>query len=138
MTYASSVILVSWKRTYDQLAQLEVHMDDFMAALREVEASAIREVFVEVPDVRWEDVGGLHAVKERLKEAVEWPLTFANFYKKAGINPPKGILLSGAPGCGKTLIAKAIANESQVNFLSVKGPALMSKYLWGFLQGCGK
>jgi len=114
---------------YDQLAQLEVHMDDFLAALREVEASAIREVFVEVPDVRWEDVGGLHEVKERLKEAVEWPLKFAHLFKKAGIKPPKGILLAGAPGCGKTLIAKAIANESQVNFLSVKGPALMSKYV---------
>jgi transitional endoplasmic reticulum ATPase len=114
---------------YEQLAQLEVHMDDFLAALREVEASAIREVFVEVPDVRWEDVGGLQTVKERLKEAVEWPLKYAHLFKKAGIKPPKGILLAGAPGCGKTLIAKAIANESRVNFLSVKGPALMSKYV---------
>ena len=114
---------------YEQLAQLEVHMDDFLAALREVEPSAIREVFVEVPDVRWEDVGGLKAVKERLKEAVEWPLKYAHLFKKAGIKPPKGILLSGPPGCGKTLLAKAIATESRVNFLSVKGPALMSKYV---------
>jgi transitional endoplasmic reticulum ATPase len=114
---------------YEQLAQLEVHMDDFLAALREVEPSAIREVFVEVPDVRWEDVGGLKAVKERLKEAVEWPLTYAHIFKQAGIKPPKGILLSGPPGCGKTLLAKAIATESQVNFLSVKGPALISKYV---------
>jgi transitional endoplasmic reticulum ATPase len=114
---------------YEQLAQLEVHMDDFLAALREVEPSAIREVFVEVPDVRWEDVGGLKAVKERLKEAVEWPLKYAHLFKQAGIKPPKGILLSGAPGCGKTLLAKAIATESRVNFLSVKGPALMSKYV---------
>jgi transitional endoplasmic reticulum ATPase len=114
---------------YEQLAQLEVHMDDFLAALREVDASAIREVFVEVPDVRWDDVGGLKSVKERLKEAVEWPLKYAHLFKKAGIKPPKGILLSGPPGCGKTLIAKAIATESQVNFLSVKGPALMSKYV---------
>jgi len=114
---------------YEQLAQLEVHMDDFLAALREVEPSAIREVFVEVPDVRWEDVGGLRAVKERLKEAVEWPLKYAHIFKQVGIRPPKGILLSGAPGCGKTLLAKAIANESRVNFLSVKGPALMSKYV---------
>ncbi len=114
---------------YEQLAQLEVHMDDFLAALREVDASAIREVFVEVPDVRWEDVGGLKSVKDRLKEAVEWPLKYAHLFKKAGIKPPKGILLAGAPGCGKTLIAKAIATESQVNFLSVKGPALMSKYV---------
>ncbi|MBM4286305.1 MAG: CDC48 family AAA ATPase [Deltaproteobacteria bacterium] len=114
---------------FEQLAQLEVHMDDFLAALREVEPSAIREVFVEVPDVRWEDVGGLTAVKERLKEAVEWPLKYAHIFKKAGIKPPKGILLSGPPGCGKTLLAKAIATESRVNFLSVKGPALMSKYV---------
>ena len=101
---------------YEQLAQLEVHMEDFLAALREVEPSAIREVFVEVPDVRWEDVGGLRAVKERLKEAVEWPLKYAHLFKKAGIKPPKGILLSGPPGCGKTLLAKAIATESRVNF----------------------
>jgi transitional endoplasmic reticulum ATPase len=114
---------------YEQLAQLEVHMEDFLAALREVEPSAIREVFVEVPDVRWEDVGGLGAVKAHLKEAVEWPLKYARIFKEAGIKPPKGILLSGAPGCGKTLLAKALANESQVNFLSVKGPALMSKYV---------
>ncbi|MDP3182074.1 MAG: CDC48 family AAA ATPase [Desulfobaccales bacterium] len=114
---------------YEQLAQLEVNMDDFLGALREVEPSAIREVFVEVPDVRWEDVGGLRAVKERLKEAVEWPLKYAHIFKRAGIKPPKGILLSGPPGCGKTLLAKAIATESRVNFISVKGPALMSKYV---------
>jgi transitional endoplasmic reticulum ATPase len=114
---------------YEQLAKLEVHMDDFLSALREVEASAIREVFVEVPDVRWQDVGGLKIVKERLKEAVEWPLKYSRFFKKAGIKPPKGILLSGPPGCGKTLLAKAIATESGVNFISVKGPALMSKYV---------
>jgi len=114
---------------YEQLAKLEVHREDFLAALREVEPSAIREVFVEVPDVRWQDVGGLRTAKERLKEAVEWPLKYAHIFKQAGIKPPKGILLSGPPGCGKTLLAKAIANESRVNFLSVKGPALMSKYV---------
>ncbi|HZE22002.1 MAG TPA: AAA family ATPase, partial [Desulfobaccales bacterium] len=114
---------------YEQLAQLEVHMDDFLAALREVEPSAIREVFVEVPDVRWEDVGGLQEVKARLKEAVEWPLKYAHLYKQAGIKAPKGVLLSGPPGVGKTMLAKAIANESRVNFLAVKGPALLSKYV---------
>jgi len=114
---------------YELLAKLEVHMDDFLLALREVEASAIREVFVEVPDVRWEEVGGLKPVKERLKEAVEWPLKYAHLYKKAGVRPPKGLLLTGPPGCGKTLVAKAVANESQVNFISVKGPALMSKFV---------
>lgn len=114
---------------YDQLAKLEVQMDDFLAALREVEPSAIREVFVEVPDVGWADVGGLEQVKKRLVEAVEWPLKYAYLYEKAGISPPKGILLSGPPGCGKTLLAKAIARESSVNFISVKGPALLSKYV---------
>jgi len=114
---------------YEQLAALEVHMDDYRAALREVEPSAIREVFVEVPNVRWEDVGGLDAVKESLVEAVEWPLKFPRLFDQAGIKPPKGILLSGSPGCGKTLMAKAIANETHVNFISVKGPALLSKYV---------
>jgi transitional endoplasmic reticulum ATPase len=114
---------------YEQLAKLEVYMDDFLSALREVEPSAIREVFVEIPDVRWEDVGGLGEVKRRLVEAVEWPLKFPNLFKKAGINPPKGILLSSPPGCGKTLLAKAMANESKVNFITVKGPALLSKYV---------
>ena len=114
---------------YEQLAKLEVRMDDFLDALREVEPSATREVFVEVPDVRWEDVGGLAQVKQRLVEAVEWPLQYAELFAKAGIRPPKGILLTGPPGCGKTLLAKAIASESRVNFISVKGPALLSKYV---------
>ena len=114
---------------YERLAELEVHMDDFLAALREVEPSAIREVFVEVPDVHWHDVGGLGAVKERLIEAVEWPLKYSHLFLEAGVKPPKGILLSGPPGCGKTMLAKAIATESQVSFISVKGPALLSKYV---------
>lgn len=114
---------------YERLAMLEVTMDDFTTALKEVEPSAIREVFVEVPDVRWEDVGGHSTLKERLIEAVEWPLSYPEIFTEAGVKPPKGILLSGPPGCGKTLIAKAIANESKVNFISVKGPALISKYV---------
>lgn len=114
---------------YEQIAKLEVHMDDFSAALREVEPSAIREVFVEVPNVRWQDVGGLSETKARLLEAVEWPLQFPELFTRAGIKPPKGILLTGPPGCGKTLLAKAIATESKVNFIAVKGPALLSKYV---------
>jgi len=114
---------------YEQLAKLEVHMDDFLASLREVEPSAIREVFVEVPDVRWQDVGGLEEVKVHLIEAVQWPLKYPHLFEEAGIKPTKGILISGPPGCGKTLLAKAIANESGVNFISVKGPALLSKYV---------
>ena len=114
---------------YEQLTKLEVGKEDFIDALREVEPSATREVFVEVPDVHWEDVGGLEQIKQRLIEAVEWPLQHAELFAEAGIRPPKGILLTGPPGCGKTMLAKAIANESQVNFISVKGPALLSKYI---------
>jgi transitional endoplasmic reticulum ATPase len=114
---------------YEQLAQLEVHMDDFLSALKEVEPSAIREVFVEIPDIRWEDVGGHKNIKDRLIESVEWPLQYPRLFEEAGTKPPRGILLSGPPGCGKTLLAKAIANESKVNFISVKGPALLSKYV---------
>ena len=114
---------------YETLMKLEVTMDNFLEAMKEVEPSAIREVFVEVPDVKWEDVGGLENIKEELKEAVEWPLKHSAIFKKANTNPPKGILLYGAPGTGKTLLAKAVANESGVNFISVKGPELISKYV---------
>ena len=114
---------------YEQLVKLEVRMADFLAALRDIEPSAIREVFVEVPDVRWQDVGGLTNVRARLEEAVEWPLKYANLFETAAVTAPKGILLTGPPGCGKTLIVKAIATESHVNFISVKGPAILSKYV---------
>ena len=114
---------------YETLLKLEVTMDNFLEAMKEVEPSAIREVFVEVPDVKWEDVGGLGNIKEELKEAVEWPLEYSDVFKKANTNPPKGILLYGTPGTGKTLLAKAVANESGVNFISVKGPSLISKFV---------
>jgi transitional endoplasmic reticulum ATPase len=114
---------------YELLAQLEVTMDDFQNALHEVEPSAIREVFVETPDVRWEDVGGLEDVKQRLREAVEWPMKYAELFRSFHLSPTKGLLLSGPPGCGKTLIAKALAAETEVNFIAVKGPELMSMYV---------
>ncbi len=114
---------------YDTLMQLQVSMDDFMEALKEVEPSAIREVFTEVPDVRWDDVGGLEGVKRVLKETIEWPLKYGDLFKQAGTSPSKGILLYGPPGSGKTLLAKAVASESEVNFISVKGPELMSKWV---------
>jgi len=114
---------------YERLAKLEVHMEHFMGAMQDVEPSAIREVFVEIPNVHWEDLGGLAEVRERLQEAVEWPLQYPQLFAQAGMHPPKGILLAGLPGCGKTLLAKAIATESRVNFISVKGPALLSKYV---------
>jgi transitional endoplasmic reticulum ATPase len=114
---------------YETLMELQVTMDNFYEAMAEVEPSAIREFFVEVPDVKWEDVGGLEHIKEELKETIEWPLKYPNVFKKANTQPPKGILLHGAPGTGKTLLAKAVANESGVNFISVKGPSLISKYV---------
>ncbi len=114
---------------YETLMKLEVTMDNFGDAMKEVEPSAIREFFVEVPDVKWEDVGGLEKIKEELKEAVEWPLKYSAVFKKAGAKPPKGILLYGEPGTGKTLLAKAVASQTGVNFISVKGPSLISKFV---------
>jgi len=114
---------------YETLLELEISSENFTEALKEVEPSAIREFFVEVPDVGWEDVGGLENVKQQLMEAIEWPLKYPEIFEKANTRPPKGILLHGPPGTGKTLVAKAVANESGVNFISVKGPALMSKFL---------
>jgi len=114
---------------YETLLELEVTMDDFLEALKEIGPSAIREVFVEVPDVKWEDIGGLREVKDALMEAVEWPLKYPEIFEKARTNPPKGIMLHGVPGVGKTLIAKAAATESEVNFIAVSGPSLMSKYV---------
>jgi transitional endoplasmic reticulum ATPase len=114
---------------YETLLKLEVTMDNFLEGMKEVEPSAIREVFVEVPDVKWSDVGGLENIKQELKEAVEWPLKYPDVFKKANANPPKGILLYGKPGTGKTLLAKAVANESGVNFISIKGPQLISRYV---------
>jgi transitional endoplasmic reticulum ATPase len=114
---------------YETLMELQVTMDNFLEAMKEVEPSAIREFFIEVPDVKWDDVGGLDHIKEELKEAIEWPLKHSDLFKKVNTHPPKGILLYGAPGTGKTLLAKAVANESGVNFISVKGPSLISKYV---------
>ena len=114
---------------YDTLMKLQITTDNFFEAMKEVEPSAIREVFVEVPDVKWDDVGGLENIKQELKEAVEWPLKYSDIFKKADTTPPKGILLYGQPGTGKTLLAKAVATESGVNFISIKGPQLISKYV---------
>jgi transitional endoplasmic reticulum ATPase len=114
---------------YELLLELEVTMDDFLEALKEVEPSAIREVFTEIPDVKWNDVGGLEEIKRVLKETIEWPLKYPELFKQANTNPAKGLLLTGLPGTGKTLLAKAVASESGVNFISVKGPALLSKWV---------
>jgi transitional endoplasmic reticulum ATPase len=113
----------------DAMAAVEVEMKHFEAAYGEIELSTTRDVFSEIPDVAWEDVGGLEEVKQSLREAVEWPLNHAERFKAAGIRPPKGVLLVGAPGTGKTLIAKALAAQCRVNFISVKGPELLSKWV---------
>ncbi len=111
------------------LDRMEVTMDDFIEALKEVHPSAVREVFIEIPNVTYDEVGGLHEVIQELREAVEWPLKNPDAFKRMGITPPKGILLFGPPGCGKTLIAKAVATESEANFISIKGPELLSKWV---------
>ncbi|MFX1501010.1 MAG: CDC48 family AAA ATPase [Promethearchaeota archaeon] len=111
------------------LEQIEVTREDFEEALKEVLPSGIREVFVEVPNVTWDQVGGLDELKQKLIEAVEWPLSHPNIFNRMGITPPKGILLYGPPGCGKTLLARAVATESKANFISIKGPELLSKWV---------
>jgi transitional endoplasmic reticulum ATPase len=111
------------------LEKMEVCMDDFKEAIRDIEPSALREIYVEVPEVSWDEVGGLQEVKDRLKESVEWPLTKPELFEHFGIKPPRGIVLFGAPGTGKTLLAKAIANEAQANFISIKGPEMISKWV---------
>src|ERR687897_385749 len=113
----------------DIINKIIVTMEDFMDVIKEMEPSAMREVFVEVPDIKWDDVGGLGDVKQELMEAVEWPLKYQGIFTYADATPPKGILLYGPPGTGKTLLAKAAANESEANFISIKGPELLSKWV---------
>ncbi|HKH86756.1 MAG TPA: CDC48 family AAA ATPase [Nitrososphaera sp.] len=113
----------------DILNKIIVKMQDFIDVVNEMEPSAMREVFVEVPDVKWEDIGGLETIKQELREAVEWPLKYQGMFAYADATPPKGILLYGPPGTGKTLMAKATANESEANFISIKGPELLSKWV---------
>jgi transitional endoplasmic reticulum ATPase len=111
------------------IEKLEVTHEDFEEAFKNIEPSALREVFFEVPQVRWTDVGGLDAVKQELVEAVEWPLKYPEAFEAINTKPPKGILLFGPPGTGKTMLAKAVANESEANFISIKGPEMLSKYV---------
>ena len=113
----------------ETLEQLTVTAGDFRQALREVEPSALREVFVEAPAVTWDDVGGLTETKTRLQEAIQWPLAYPEAYRQVDLQSPTGILLHGPPGTGKTLLAKAVANEADSNFISVKGPELFDKYV---------
>ncbi len=111
------------------LNKMTVTSDDFNNALREMSPSALREVFIESPNVHWSDIGGVEDVKQELKEAVEWHMTYPALFKHLSARPPKGILLYGPPGTGKTMLAKAVATESQANFISVKGPEFLSKWV---------
>ncbi|PVX24593.1 MAG: AAA family ATPase [Candidatus Bathyarchaeum sp.] len=111
------------------LNKIIVNMNDFEESLREIEPSAMREVLVEVPNVKWTDIGGLPEVKEELQEAIEWPLKYPEIFSYMNTAPPKGVLLYGPPGTGKTMLAKAVANESEANFISIKGPEVLSKWV---------
>jgi transitional endoplasmic reticulum ATPase len=111
------------------LEKMVVTKADFLAAFKEITPSGLREIEVEVPEVHWDDIGGLENVKQELREVVEWPLRYPNAFKRLGIEPPKGILLFGPPGTGKTLLAKAVATESGANFIAIRGPELLSKWV---------
>jgi len=113
----------------DKLRKLKVKMADFLEALKYVQPTLIREIYVEVPEVHWDDIGGLENVKQQLREAVEWPMKNPKVFEEMGIEPPKGILLFGPPGTGKTLLAKAVATESGANFIAVRGPEILSKWV---------
>ena len=111
------------------LEKMEVRMEDFLNAFREITPTAMREVYIEVPTVQWNDIGGLDDLKQELIEAVEWPLKTPEVFTRLGIRPPKGIMLYGPPGCGKTLLARAVATESEANFITIKGPEVFSKWV---------
>jgi transitional endoplasmic reticulum ATPase len=111
------------------LEKMEVRMEDFVNAYKEITPTAMREVYIEVPTIHWTDIGGLEDVKQELREAVEWPIKNPEVFSRMGIRAPKGILLSGPPGCGKTLLARAVATESEANFITIKGPEVFSKWV---------
>ena len=127
--YLPRIDLEEKRIPHEVLDQMEVSYEDVLSAFREITPTAMREVYVESPNIHWDDVGGLNKVKENLQEAVEWPLKHPERFTKLGIKPPKGILLHGPPGCGKTLLARAVATESQANFISIRGPEVFSKWV---------
>jgi transitional endoplasmic reticulum ATPase len=127
--YLPQIDLEEKRIPHEVLDGMEVNNEDILEAFREVTPTAMREVYVEAPNVHWDQVGGLEEVKQNLIEAVDWPLKSPEMFKRLGITPPKGILLHGPPGCGKTLLAMAVATESQANFISIRGPEVFSKWV---------
>jgi transitional endoplasmic reticulum ATPase len=127
--YLPKIDLEQKRIPHEVLDQMIVTTEDIMGAFREVTPTAMREVYIETPNVPWDEVGGLEEVKQSLKEAVEWPLKNPERFTRLGIQPPKGILLHGPPGCGKTLLARAVATESEANFISIRGPEIFSKWV---------
>src|SRR5437667_7877053 len=127
--YLPSINLEEERVPGEMLEKMQVNLDDFKTAYREITPTAMREVYIEVPSVNWADVGGLTDVKQELQEAVEWPIKKPEAFTRVGIRPPKGILLFGPTGCGKTMLARAVATESEANFISIKGPELFSKWV---------
>ncbi|MEK6908883.1 MAG: CDC48 family AAA ATPase [Nanoarchaeota archaeon] len=122
----------------EALEKMIIGKEDFEAALKVVRPSAMREVLVETPNVKWDDIGGLNNIKQELREAVEWPLKHRESFERLGISPPRGILLYGPPGTGKTLLAKAVAKESEANFINIKGPSLLSMWVGKSEEGVRK
>jgi len=127
--YLPKIDLEQKRIPHEVLDQMVVTTDDVMGAFREVTPTAMREVYVETPNVHWDEVGGLDEVKQALREAVEWPIKNPERFTRLGIQPPKGILLQGPPGCGKTLLARAVATESEANFIAIRGPEIFSKWV---------
>jgi transitional endoplasmic reticulum ATPase len=116
------------ERIRRDLEKIKVTMNDFLESMKFIQPTVLREVIVEVPEVHWDDIGGYDAVKQELREMVEWPLKYPNYFEELGVEPPKGVLLFGPPGTGKTLLAKAVATESNSNFITVRGPEILSKW----------
>jgi transitional endoplasmic reticulum ATPase len=127
--YLPKIDLEQKRIPHEVLDQMVVNGEDIMGAFREVTPTVMREVYVETPNVHWDEVGGLEEVKQALKEAVEWPIKTPERFTRLGVQPPKGILLQGPPGCGKTLLARAVATESEANFIAIRGPEIFSKWV---------
>jgi len=130
MALSREACINSWKRTSKEgIAKIKVKKEDFEKALFDIRPSNIKDLIVQIPEVHWDDIGGNAEVKDMVRQCIEWPLKYPQAFTNVGITPPSGILLYGPPGCSKTMVAKAIATESKLNFIGIKGPELFSKYV---------